>query len=209
MQDANPGREAGQHEVERDGGAEAHRGADERDADLGGDLGRLNFFAGADAAERGHHAEHRAEQAEQRAALDRGGDPIGAVFEVAHHVALEDFHDDLPQLIVAKLAIADGELDELRQRAGVVAGELFDEVEAAGLQFLHDVVDEFGLLVVVAEAELLHAAKAHDDVVEAPQKVEGQKAVTGIAQIWREVVDTHRENLFCSCFRRRMPLLLD
>src|SRR6478609_9352461 len=84
LQYANSGREAGQHEIERDGGAETHRRAYERDTDFGGDLGRLNFFAGTDAAEGGHHAEYRAKQAEEWSAFDRGGDPIGAVLEIAH-----------------------------------------------------------------------------------------------------------------------------
>jgi hypothetical protein len=91
-------------------------------------------------------------------------------------------------------------LDELWQSAGIIAGKFFDEIESAGLHFLQDIVDELGLLIVVAEAELLYAAKAHDDVVEAPQKVEGQKAVTCPAQLGCDVVDTHRENLCRSCF---------
>ena len=66
--------------------------------------------------------------------------------------------------------------------------------KSAGLQLLHDFVDELGLLVVAAEAELLHAAKAHDDVVQAPQKVEGKKAVAGIAHALGDVVDARREN---------------
>jgi hypothetical protein len=63
---------------------------------------------------------------------------------------------------------------------------------------LDDVVDELGLLVVIAETELLHAAKAHDDVVQSPQKVEGQKAITGIAQDLGQVGDFHRASLVCS-----------
>ena len=78
----------------------------------------LHLFAGADAAERRHHAQHRAEQAEQRTALDRRGDPVGAIFEVAHHVALQNFGDDLPQLVVAQLAVGDGQ----RRSAAAVRG---------------------------------------------------------------------------------------
>src|SRR5215210_7061427 len=38
LQDANPSGEAGQHEIERNSSAEAHRRADEGDADLASDL---------------------------------------------------------------------------------------------------------------------------------------------------------------------------
>ena len=67
----------------------------------------------------------------QRAALDDRGDPVGAVLEVAHHVALQDFGDDLPQLVVAQLAIGDGQVRELRQGPGVVGAQLLDGVVAA------------------------------------------------------------------------------
>src|SRR3954471_23539577 len=91
LQNSNPGGETGEHEIEGDGGAESHRGAYQGDADFGGDLRRLNFFTRADAAERGHHAKDCAKQAEQWTAFDRRCDPIGAVFEVAHYIALKDF----------------------------------------------------------------------------------------------------------------------
>ena len=52
----------------------------------------------------------------------------------------------------------------------------------AGLQRLEHMVHELGLLIVAAEAELLHAAEADDDVVEAPEKIDGQEDVAGVAE---------------------------
>ena len=78
----------------------------------------LDLFAGADAAERRHHAQHRAEQPQQRTALDHRGDPVGAILEVAHHVALQHFRDDLAQLIVAELAVGDGQLRSVAAARG-------------------------------------------------------------------------------------------
>src|SRR5262245_2144537 len=118
LKDSNSCRQAGQHEVKGDGRPQTHGGANEGDTDFGSDHRRLDLFAGADATERGHHSEHRAKQSEKRAALDRRRDPVRTIFEVAHDVALEDFHDHLPKLIVAQLAISHGELNELRQSAG-------------------------------------------------------------------------------------------
>ncbi len=48
---------------------------------------------------------------------------------------------------------------------------------------------------MTAEGELANAAEAHDDVVQAPQKVKGQENVTGVAEFGGQVVDTHFECL--------------
>ena len=89
-------------------------------------------------------------KSQQRTALDDRGDPVGAIFQVAHHVALQNFGDDLAQLIVPELAIRDGQLDQLGKCPAVVRHELVHGVEAFRLQELNHLVDELGLLLVIS-----------------------------------------------------------
>src|SRR5262245_28023554 len=109
--------------VERDRGGEAHGGADQGDTDFVGNLRRLDFVSAANAAKRSHHAQYCAEEAEERAAFDDGGNPAGAVFEFAEHVLRQQFRQRLPQGVVSDIAVQNGNLRELRQ-CPVVLGAL-------------------------------------------------------------------------------------
>ena len=101
---------------------------------------------------------------------------------------------------------------------GSAAGSSFVSSSTASklpaCSMLHDFVDVLGLLVVPAEVQFAHAAEAHDHIVEAPQKVEGKKAVTGIAQLLGQVVDLVARTILISktpLFRRLLavPYCLD
>lgn len=181
--------DGGEEEVEGDGGGEAHGGADEGDADFVGDLVGLNFVAAADAAECGHHAEHRAEEAEERAAFDGGGDPAGAVFEFAEDVLRDELGESLAEGVVADVAVEDGDVGELREGPWIGAALLAGHRVLAGVELGDQLFEKRGLLLAVFETELPDAAEGHDDAEEAPEKIEGEEDVTGIAESLGQVVN--------------------
>ena len=67
---ANADVDGGQQEVERNGRGQAHRRANQSDADLVGNLRGLHLLALTDPSESRHHAQHRSEQAEQECLQD-------------------------------------------------------------------------------------------------------------------------------------------
>lgn len=191
MEFADADVDGGKEEVERDGGGEAHRGTDEGDADFVGNLRRLNFVAAADATKRGHHAQDRAEEAKERAAFDRGGDPAGAVFELTEDILADELGESLAERVVADVAVENGDVGQLREGAGVNCALLAGGGVLAGVELRNQFFKKRGLLRAVFEAELPDAAKRHDDAEQAPQKIEGEETIASVSQFLGEVVYAH------------------
>ena len=102
-----------------------------RDADVEGDLLGLDFFAGADAPERRHHTQDRAEQSQQRTALNDRSHPTEPRVQVGEDVPLHQFGDQLAELRFVQLAVFDGGQGQLRQRAFLRLAKFGGGVEIA------------------------------------------------------------------------------
>ncbi len=180
---------------EGDGGHQTHRGADQGDADVVGDLLGLDFLAGADASERGHHAQDRAEQPQQRTALDDRGDPTEPRFQVGEDLPLHEFGDQLAELRFVQLAVFDGGQGQLGQRPLLGLADFGRGVEIAVFQVVLHLAEELRLRLLAGESQGEHAAPQQDHAKQPPEKITGQKHVTGVSELRGQIIDVVHDGL--------------
>jgi len=157
-----------QEVVERDGRRQAHRRANQRDADLVGNLRGFHLVSGADAAERRHHSQHRAKQTQKRSALDDGCHPARDAIEVPQNVALQHFRHHLSHWVVPDVPVGNGDVHQLRQCSGVLGALVFCLLILTGSQLRHHGSHVLILLLVGPKAQLAHAHPSQHHAVQSP-----------------------------------------
>ena len=133
---------------------------------------------------------HRAEQPQQRPALDDRGHPTQPGFQVGEDVALHEFGDQLPELGFAQFAVLDGRQGQLRQAPAPRSGTSRAAAsKSPAVQVVLQLAQELRLRLLAGEPQGQHAPPQQDHAKQPPEKIQGQKAVAAVAEQCGQFVD--------------------